>query len=229
MSSWDDRHVTDRHTLPYVDSETASPEVARALHTLPFQRNIFKLLANAPAMMPAFMTLLSTCWSEKRSIRSKEWQITVLRTAWLNDAPYEWDVNEPVARCFGFGDDDLRAIREGDMTSGDRMMRFNDRHRIVLCMVNELEACKEVKDLTMERAKALLGVPGVMEVMMIHGVYSLLARVMRSAKIDFDPEIPDLLNTLRKFNGPRIQMDAELEAKDAQPRTPTSQSRSLLR
>lgn len=101
MSSWTNREITNHHLLPYVDSETATPEVAQALHTLPFQRNIFKLLANAPAMMPAFMKLLSTCWSEERTIRSKEWQIAVLRTAWLNNAPYEWGVNEPVAACFG--------------------------------------------------------------------------------------------------------------------------------
>lgn len=209
MSSWTNREITNHHLLPYVDSETATPEVAQALHTLPFQRNIFKLLANAPAMMPAFMKLLSTCWSEERTIRSKEWQIAVLRTAWLNNAPYEWDVNEPVAACFGLEDDDFRAIREGDFESGSRKARFNDRQRIVLVMINELEACKEVKDLTLTKAVQLIGESGVMEVLMIHGVYSLLARVMKSCKIDFDNEIPGLAEKLRAFNARRIQMESE--------------------
>lgn len=68
--------------------------------------------------MPAFMQLLSSCWSERRSLRSKEWQILVLRTAWLNDAPYEWDVNETPAMCFGFGQEEFKAIKEGDLQVG---------------------------------------------------------------------------------------------------------------
>ena len=42
MASWNDRTVTNEHILPYVDSKTAPPEVAAALNTLPFERNVFK-------------------------------------------------------------------------------------------------------------------------------------------------------------------------------------------
>lgn len=46
MASWNDRTVTNEHILPYVDSKTAPPEVAAALNTLPFERNVFKVRAS---------------------------------------------------------------------------------------------------------------------------------------------------------------------------------------
>jgi hypothetical protein len=43
MASWDNRVVTNEHLLPYVDSNTAPPDIKAALQTLPFERNIFKV------------------------------------------------------------------------------------------------------------------------------------------------------------------------------------------
>ena len=40
MASWDGKNVTNRHLLPYVDSDTAPPA---ALRTLPFERNVFRV------------------------------------------------------------------------------------------------------------------------------------------------------------------------------------------
>lgn len=45
MASWNDHTITNEHILPYVDSKTAPPEVAAALNTLPFERNVFKVKA----------------------------------------------------------------------------------------------------------------------------------------------------------------------------------------
>lgn len=82
-------------------------------------------------------------------------------------------------------------------------------------MVNELESCKEVKDITMNKAKKMLGVDGTTEVIVIHGVYSLLARLIRSAKVEFDPPIPGLLEILQKYNEPAILKEKHLVEKDA--------------
>lgn len=48
MASWTDKTVTNNHILPYVDSNEAGPEVAAALRTLPFERNIFKVTYPPP-------------------------------------------------------------------------------------------------------------------------------------------------------------------------------------
>jgi hypothetical protein len=212
MASWDNREVTNRHLLPYVDAESAPPEVAAALNTLPFQRNIFKLLANAQVNFPPFMKLLATCWNPDLSLRSSEYQVTVLRTASLLDAPYEWDVNEPVARVLGFDTDEkLHLIRIGDLSN---TQFFTPRHRLISQMVFQLVHDNVVSEATMRQAIELLGNAATMEVMMIHGVYSMLARIMNSARIDFDPPIPGLEDKLRKYNAVAIQKEKEAAAQD---------------
>jgi hypothetical protein len=209
MASWNDRTVTNNHILPYVDSKAATPAVAEALTTLPFERNIFKLLANADTLFVPFMKLLSSCWGEGRALKSSEWQLTVLRTSSLLDAPYEWDVNEPVSRAFGYSDEQLALVRLGDLSS---TKLFTDRQRLIGEMVRELVEANAVSEVNMVKARETLGPKAAMEVMIIHGIYGMLARVMRSAKIDFDPEIPGLLDILKKFNARAI----EVEKKEAE-------------
>jgi hypothetical protein len=51
MATWGNRTVTNEHLLPYVDSNTAPPDIKAALQTLPFERNVFKvrtIIINSP-------------------------------------------------------------------------------------------------------------------------------------------------------------------------------------
>lgn len=229
MASWDNREVTDKHLLPYVDSSTAQGDVQAALKTLPFERNIFKvrvisldhtftslspsttfdltllqLTANAPAFFPTFMKLLTCSWSPERTLRSRDWQTIVLRTAATLDAPYEWDVNEPVGRVFGFTDEHLKHLRSGDLSSTEL---FTDRQRLVSSIVEDLCLKDRVPEEKVRRAKEVFGDTGLMELFFIQSIYAYLARTMNSCKIDFDEPIPGLLDILRKYNGPAIEKE----------------------
>jgi hypothetical protein len=71
---------TDAHLLPYVSAASAPTEAVKAaLNTLPFERNVFKLLANGSNPFPKFMALLSSLWGPDKKIRSSDWQTAVLR------------------------------------------------------------------------------------------------------------------------------------------------------
>ncbi|KAI9874027.1 MAG: hypothetical protein M1830_010269 [Pleopsidium flavum] len=208
MASWNHREVTNEHILPYVDSSTASPGVAETLNVLPVQRNIAKLLANAECFFAPLMKVLSCSWADNRTIRSSEWQLVVLRTAASLDAPQEWDVNEPVARIFGFDTDEkLKLIRSGDLSS---TALFTERHRLINKMVRELVQQDKVQESTVLEGKKIFGAAGVIEIIIIHGLYALLAMVMRSSKQDFDPPIEGLEDTLRKFNATAIAKEKAL-------------------
>ncbi|KAL1994988.1 hypothetical protein VTN49DRAFT_1175 [Thermomyces lanuginosus] len=206
MTTWENRDVTNNHLLPYVDSSTAPDDVRAALNTLPFERNIFKLLANAPTFFPTFMKLLTCAWSPNRSLRSKDWQLVVLRTASLLDAPYEWDVNEPVARVFGFTDAHLAGLRSGDLSSTEL---FTDRQRLISAIVEELCLKNRVRTELVEKAKEVLGVEALMDLFYTQGIYAFLARTMNSCQIDFDPPIPGLEEQLRKYNAAIIEKESK--------------------
>lgn len=150
------------------------------------------------------MNLLCCAWSENASIRSTDWQMIVLRTASLLDAPYEWEVNEPVARIFGFDDEKLALIRKGDLSSPKL---FTDRQRLLGEMVAQLVKDNKVSKTTMLRGKEVFGDEGVMEILLVHGIYALMARTMESAQVDYDPPVPGLEEQLRKFNAKAIEKE----------------------
>ncbi len=79
------------------------------------------------------MTLLSSSWSENRKILPSEWQTTVLRTAATLDAPYEWDVNEPVARVLGLTDEQFAALRNPKEPLPESL--FTPRQRLIARIV----------------------------------------------------------------------------------------------
>ena len=149
------------------------------------------------------MKLLSCAWSEKRSIRSTDWQLIVLRTASLLDAPYEQDVNEPVARIFGFDDEKLPLIRSGDLSSPEL---FTEHQRLLGQMVEQLVKENKVSEATMFDAK-VFGDSGAMEVLLTQGIYALLAKTMESARIDYDAPIRGLEEQLRKYNAAAIEKE----------------------
>lgn len=150
------------------------------------------------------MKTLSCAWSDKRTLRSSDWQLIVLRTASLLNAPYEWAVNEPVARIYGFDDEKLALIRAGNMTSPTI---FSDRQRLLNDMVEQLVRENKVCEETMAQAKPVLGDSGIMEVLITQGLYALLARAMESARVDFDPPIPGLEDQLRQYNAAAIEKE----------------------
>ncbi|KAJ6189158.1 hypothetical protein N7519_004066 [Penicillium mononematosum] len=202
MTSWDNRDMTKNHLLPYVDSATAPEEVSAALKTLPFERNIFKLVANAPTFFPTFMKLLTCAWSPERSLRSKDWQLAVLRTASLLDAPYEWDVNEPVARVFGYTDAQLACLRSGGLELDGALLRSPTTDQRDLCLRDRVN-----KD-TVLKAKQILGDEALMDLFFTQSIYAFLARTMNSCLIDFDAPIPGLEDTLRKYNATTIEQES---------------------
>lgn len=155
-------------------------------------------------MYPAFMKLLASCWSVSNNIRPSDWQLVVLRTGSLNDCPYEWFVNEPVAKLLGFDEPRLALIRRGDLSS---TTLFTDRQRCASALIDEMHNHNAASKETVLMAKEVFGDQGVMELMFINGIYAMIAKTMQSCRIDFDPEIPDLENTLRTVNAKAIEKE----------------------
>ncbi|KAH9832444.1 hypothetical protein Tdes44962_MAKER02108 [Teratosphaeria destructans] len=206
MASWTDRTVTNEHLLPYVDSKSAPEEVAKGFKTLPFERNIFKLLANSPTFFPVFMKMLSTCWSPDRTLRSSDWQLIVLRTAATLDAPYEFDVNEPVARVFGFTDAHIHALKDAQQPLPEEL--FTKRQLLLARMVEQLNGPQNRVDAEiLKAAQGVFGDTGVVEVFYINGVYGFLARFMNSARVDFDEPIAGLDDMLKTYNAAAIEKE----------------------
>ncbi|KAF4497414.1 hypothetical protein FAGAP_6436 [Fusarium agapanthi] len=170
MASWDNRVVTNEHLLPYVDSNTAPPDIKAALQTLPFERNIFKATATL-------------------------------------DAPYEWDVNEPVARVLGLTDEQIAALRNPKEPLPESL--FTPRQRLIARIVEELSCQPRVSKDVMDEALKAFSHEEITEIFFLNGIYGFLARFMNSARIDFDEPIPGLLDILSKYNASAIEREKQ--------------------
>ncbi|KAB8342788.1 hypothetical protein FH972_022386 [Carpinus fangiana] len=217
VATWDsERKVTADHILPYVDADNEeTPEGVRtALHTLPFERNIFKLLANSPTFMPKFMQLLGACFSPEKSIPPADWQLAVLLTSRILDAPYEWDVNWPVAAIlpsFQPVDTIKPLILARDLSN---TALFTDRQRLIADFCEQVHGPQNrVSEKTMLAMRdGGIDASQITELFLITGIYGTLARFMTSANIDFDEPIPGLEDMLRKTFQKDIERDEHSRA-----------------
>lgn len=153
------------------------------------------------------MKLLSLCWHADRELRATDWQIIVLRTAATLDAPYEWDVNAPVAKVLGFSEQQFDALRNRSQPVPAEL--FTKRQVLLTRFVDEINSpgATRVSEPLMQELKSVFGDTAVAEMFFTHSVYAFLARYMNSAKIDFDPPIPGLEDMLRKFNAAAIEKE----------------------
>lgn len=150
-----------------------------------------------------------TCqWHPDRKLRSSDWQTAVLRTAAVLDAPYEWEVNEPVARIFGFSEEQLAALKNPKAALPEAL--FSPRRRLIARAIEELSSTENrITPETLEELKAILSTEEIVELLYMHGVYAFLARVMRTVKIDSDGPIPGLEESLRKYNAAAIEKEKQ--------------------
>lgn len=196
MASWTERKITHDNLLPYVDSATAAPDIKAALTTLPFERNVFKLLANAPNYFPHLMAFLARSFAPTKALRPSEWQVTVLLTSIHLNCPYMWDVNYPVAiQLPSMSAPKFEAIRKLDVRENTL---FSPREKAIARLVGEIAKGEKATLDTMKEMKALFTDEEIMEIFMIHGTYAMIARTMDSCQISFDEPIEGLEGMLRQ-------------------------------
>ena len=194
-------HFRKTCLVPYVDAATAAPAVQEKLKVLPFRRNIFLLLGHSSGLFPHLMGVIGGCFdSNVRTLPLLDWQLIVLRTATTLGAQYEYDVNRPVANVYEMQQAKIDAIDNKmspeDVKSGKGP--WTERDRVILRIVDEQLATYTNDPETIRVAREILTVEELVEVLIILGTYSLIARVIRGLKIDDDAEIPGLEDMLRK-------------------------------
>jgi alkylhydroperoxidase family enzyme len=187
-----------RAVFPYVDTKTCSAELAEALKVLPFERNVLKLLANAEGFFPPISTLLGTVFRKTRELPTLEWQLVVLRTAALIKAPYVFEINSPVALVNGMPNPKRLLIAFGEV---DNTEWFTTRDRILLRFVKELIDNNTASDELLGELRAQFTPRETMEVIVIVGLYTIFGRVANVSRIDEDPEIPGLMDSLTTLTG----------------------------
>ncbi|RAH72223.1 uncharacterized protein BO66DRAFT_390346 [Aspergillus aculeatinus CBS 121060] len=184
--------------IPYVDPDTAPSVIQERLKVLPFRRNILLILAHSQGLFPHISGLLGACFDGKqRKLSLFDWQVVVLRVSRALDAKYEWDVNVPVAEAFGFPPEKAEAMGCSAQDVVEGKGPWSERERAILRLVDEQLKGTTNKPDTVKEALQHLDVDEVVEVLVMTGIYAMLAGVMRGLKIDDDEVIPDFQEKIR--------------------------------
>jgi alkylhydroperoxidase family enzyme len=186
--------------VPYPNVDDLPPTLRDKLNILPFRRNILMTISHSHGLAPHLLGLIGACFDgTQRGLPTLDWQLIVLRTASVLKAKYEYDVNLPVAEVHGMPQEKIDSIACPTEAIHDKSQGpWTDRDRIILRLVDEQLATYKNEEKTIQESIEILGADMVVEVLIVIGVYALLARLIKGLRIDDDPEIPDLKEKIQK-------------------------------
>ena len=101
--------------LPYVDPESASPEVQKALEALP-PINIFRMLAQADSAFTPFLKFGGAILTQLE-LDPKLRELVILLVAKEMNAEYEWVQHLDIAKAVGATDEEIEAIKLMELDS----------------------------------------------------------------------------------------------------------------
>lgn len=102
----------------------------------------------------------------------------ILRVAVLNDADYEWDAHEPVARRAGLGQDQLDDLRAGRPPAG-----FDPARLVALEHAEVMTRSITVPDELFERLRACFDDREIVELTLLTATYNMVSRFLVALRI----------------------------------------------
>jgi 4-carboxymuconolactone decarboxylase len=157
--------------IPYADEDPQDERVEAVLGRLPEPRiNLFRMLANAPAMIGPTLRLGEAILT-KGELDAKLRELVILRVARRTGSEYEWVQHEGIARLVGLSDEEIaRAV---------------DDERPELRLVDAVLDGTPPEELVAEVA-ASLGRAQLLELIITAGYYAMLGGMMRAIRLDVD-------------------------------------------
>jgi alkylhydroperoxidase family enzyme len=173
---------------------------AEILRNFPIKRNVFNLFARSRGLFPPIMNTLNALLDgQTRTIRILDYQLVVLRMTATVGAEYLFGINEPVSRVNGMGDEKIYALRKGlKLDELFAMGVWSEREKCIITLVDESVATWTNTEETIRWAKSVMTDDEVVELFIVLGFYSMIARLTRSLRVQKDAPIPGLSQTILK-------------------------------
>jgi 4-carboxymuconolactone decarboxylase len=158
------------------------PEPVRQWMTRRGNLNVFRLLANAPNVFPAWTQMVDELFASP-TFTQRMREVVILRVARLQNSAYELGQHVGLARDAGLTEQQISAIVE---TEEFEAAGFDSTERIALDVVTELCRTHRLGDDTFAKAHAVFGDEALTELLMIISCYYGLALVLNATDLDVD-------------------------------------------
>lgn len=168
-----------------VAQETMSPELKELLATRP-PYNIYRILANAPTLLPGFVQLAGSALT-KTELDTQLREIVILRVGAHCRSAYEIHQHERLARHVGVSEErirkalDLQADQSSDSLE-DKLLRFTDS------VVVSVKAPPE----QFEAVRAAIGPRQLTELLLVIGLYMMVSRALENLEVEIEREGVDI-------------------------------------
>jgi 4-carboxymuconolactone decarboxylase len=177
-------------SIPMVGDDTDDPDLIAVYERIRQAQgsigNLYRVLANAPAMLGAWIDFAWTLRFAPAADRGLR-ELAILRIAQLTEAEYEWRAHWKAALGVGLPEEKLLAVsawRESGVLS--------DEERLVLEMAEELTTTTTLSGPLMARLRAVFGDQQAVELVLTAAFYSCVSRVVKGLAVPSEPADPSV-------------------------------------
>jgi alkylhydroperoxidase family enzyme len=174
--------------IPYPDLEKVSPEAREMLRRLPSPANIFTMMAHAETCLKPVMKLGGTLLG-KLDLDPKLRELCLLQAVRVAGGEYEWLQHVPIALDLGATQAQIDALERGE----DRAACFDACEQASLVFTRELVAGGKASPASLVALRRHLSDREVVELILMAGFYTMLARLTETLAVENDPPIGSAL------------------------------------
>jgi 4-carboxymuconolactone decarboxylase len=144
----------------------------------PIHNNLVRAAHHNPEMFRGFGSLSMRVHTAS-GLSDRERELAVLRTVVRLGAAYEWSNHVVGARRAGIGDDEIRAVRAGDLAG------FSESEQALLALAEAIED-RTVDDAVWSRARAVFSDAQLVDLTMLAGFYGFASRFVMALDLPLD-------------------------------------------
>lgn len=146
--------------------------------------NLYKALANHPAFVGAWTEFAQSMRADTKTPRALR-ELMILRSGQMQKSEYEWAQHLRMARKAG-----VRAAQIEQLAGWRSSGEFDAKERAALALLEGVTAGK-VDDPTWQAAAGVFSREEMVELVMVAGFYSMVARVLDALRVELDDDIRD--------------------------------------
>jgi alkylhydroperoxidase family enzyme len=163
--------------VEYPDESKFTHEQTEQLQRVPI--NLTRMLLHCPVTMVKSFLDFGLSF-RTGSLEPKLRELVILRMATLRASSYELMHHLPAAKTAGLSEMEISAITSAQPSGLD------EKHSVMIQMVDECSQLGKVSDSTFEKAAKLFSVAQIAEATLLVGVYGMLACFLKTMGVELD-------------------------------------------
>lgn len=146
--------------------------------------NIFRVMINHPPLARAWGPFGSYILSDRQTLSPRDREFAVLRIAWLNQSPYQFEQHTRISLELGITQAEIDRITEGPKAG------WNEHDEALIQAADDLFEKSIVSDAVWKTLSSSYSIEQMMDLVFTIGEYNLASWAMNSLGVPLDDYLP---------------------------------------